>query len=302
MRYNVAMSCGYDGQVALWSFGESAGSSSSGSRAAVGSSSSKRLGAAAAPAAPLRHTSAPSSATAPAAILSGHGDPVLECTYNGTVCATGARNGGLILWDLNTCEAISRIRAHRGSVTAIEPLPGNNCFLTAGVDGLVKLWDPREKTSSLAIPAHAGEVSRVPMVGAVAASQASSASSRGGGGGGRGSQQGRGRGGGGISTSSSLVKGSGGGGGGAGSGGGGEIAAAAIACMCVLRREGGGGASLVVTGGADSDVCVLDARMDFAVVHRWQHHKLGLYSICALGDSCVMTGDGAGTVVCVCTE
>ena len=87
----------------------------------------------------------------------------------------------------------------------------------------------------------------------------------------------------------------------------GAVAAAAVACMVALPTRGGGACSSVVTGGADSAVCLVDVRFvgggGTRVVQRWAHHRVGLYSLCAAGggaggDRCFFSGDGAGMLLC----
>ena len=80
--HNVALSLGYDGNVLLWSFPDS-------------SSTSKRTGR--------------TSAYTPAAVLTGHDCPVLECSYTGGRLASGGKDGGLILWACETGEIVARL-------------------------------------------------------------------------------------------------------------------------------------------------------------------------------------------------
>ena len=73
----------------------------------------------------------------------------------------------------------------------------------------------------------------------------------------------------------------------------------AVSCMSMaLEERGSGGISYIVTAGADSAVCLLDARRNFSIVERWEHHRIGVYSMCVIGGDCVMTGDGSGGMLC----
>ena len=291
---NIALSCGYDANAVLWSFGDefynNSSSSGSGSGSAGTGHSSSMIKSS------TRKTATPSSSvSAQSSILSGHSEAIVECALSGdSMAITGDRLGGLILWDLSTYSPIRNIaKGHRGSITSLLSLShcssddegieiGPELFLSAGVDGIVRLWDPRVKgpRSALEIPAHAGISNSI-----IPNNSGGKLIT-----GGRGSGSGSGR-------------GSGGSGSGSGTGTGGKvgIAAAAIACMATLTPKGGGDISGVVTGGADSTVCLLDARMSFQVVERWEHHRTGVYSICTVGSNCVFTGDGSGMMHCYST-
>jgi WD40 repeat protein len=111
-RYNVALSCGYDGEVLAWAFGGGG----------VASRSPPR----------------------PAMRLSGHKAPVLECCFNGPTVASGTKEGTLFFWDLTTGELLNKHKAHKnGPVTSLIAIEGTPMFASGGADGLVKLWDPR---------------------------------------------------------------------------------------------------------------------------------------------------------------
>ena len=69
---------------------------------------------------------------------------------------------------------------------------------------------------------------------------------------------------------------------------------------CVGGAVGGAGAGYVVTGGADSVVAVTDLRGgvgNYGVVDKHAHHHGGLYSLCVVGDCCVLSGDGQGMLM-----
>lgn len=114
-RYNLAVSCGYDKAISLWKFPEARG----------------RPG-------PLK---------GPAMTLRGHENPVLEFFFNDGILGSGARDGTVCFWDLETGRLINRHRAHAGPISFVDSLEGeDSLFISAGGDGCVKLWDHREKT------------------------------------------------------------------------------------------------------------------------------------------------------------
>jgi len=148
---NIAISCGYDKNVSIWSLRDNGKSRVSGTnrtsivRSGVSKSSS---------------SSSSSSTISTSTVLRGHADAVVECAFYGNTLASGSRDGGLILWDTNTSSSTHKIRAHQGTITCIESFAESSIplFLTTGEDGYVKLWDPRgsSATDSLInkIPAH----------------------------------------------------------------------------------------------------------------------------------------------------
>ena len=308
---NIALSCGYDASAVLWSFSDEFynNSSSSGSGGGTGSGTGTGHSSSMIKSSTRKTATPSSSVSAQSSILSGHSEAIVECALSGdSMAITGDRLGGLILWDLSTFSPIRNIsKGHRGSITSLLSLShcssddegieiGPELFLSAGVDGIVRLWDPRVKgpRSALEIPAHAGISNSI-----IPNNSGGKLIT-----GGRGVGGGSGRGSGGSGSSSGSVgggRGSGGSGSGPGTGGKIGIAAAAIACMATLTPKGGGDISGVVTGGADSTVCLLDARMSFQVVERWEHHRTGVYSICTVGSNCVFTGDGSGMMHCYST-
>ena len=268
---NVAISCGYDANVVLWSFGDS----DSGESTITDNKSVVRSS--------VRKTPSTSSTTtsAQSVIMTGHAEAVVECALSGDAMAmTGDRLGGVVIWDLSAHSPIRNIsKSHRGSITSIISL--NHCsnddsgyeigpalFLSGGVDGIVRLWDPRVggNKAALEIPAHAGICNAPPST--------DKSKSK--------------------SPSTSMVPNG-------KSGGKIGIAAAAISCLASLSPKGGGDVSGVITGGADSAICFLDGRMSFAVVERWEHHRTGIYSMLPVSDDCVLTGDGAGMMHCYST-
>ncbi|EDO07541.2 WD domain G-beta repeat family protein [Babesia bovis T2Bo] len=60
-----------------------------------------------------------------------------------SLIATGSKINVVSLWDPSTREQISTIHAHKAPICKVSWNPDGYSFLTAGVDGLVKLWDLR---------------------------------------------------------------------------------------------------------------------------------------------------------------
>ena len=52
----------------------------------------------------------------------------------------------------------------------------------------------------------------------------------------------------------------------------------------------------MVTAGADKTVCVLEPRMNYQSIHRFNEHKDYIYSLTVVGDICI-SGDGQGHVI-----
>lgn len=56
---------------------------------------------------------------------------------------TGSKINVVSLWDPNTREQVSTVHAHKSAICKVAWNPEGYSFLSAGVDGLVKLWDIR---------------------------------------------------------------------------------------------------------------------------------------------------------------
>lgn len=287
-RFNIAMSCSYDGNIAVWNFGNEADVAESKSNSAVVTSRSSG------------RAPAPAVGQLPISYLAAHTEPVLECGFRGDVFVSGDKSGSMIVWDLQRCQPKHRFRAHPGPITAVDCMEDRNTIITCGTDGFVKIWDPRSSGSGLVhkIPAHI----QTPVAPA-APSRAGASSGRGG----TLTVAGRGRGGSAVASRTAVIgagagRGLSGGRGApapAASGGGG---ASAISCMAVTSSRGSSSdATYIITGSgspADSSLVVTDIRQDFRPVSRWDHHRNGVYSLCVVGDQCVMSGDGMGTLLC----
>jgi WD40 repeat protein len=275
---NNSISCGYDGNIEIWKLNESSVSSSTfvppqSSRSKLSSSVN-------------RSSNTPSVRLSPAAILSGHADPVLECSYYGDRLASGDKGGNLMVWDLQRGEALHRFRAHPGPITAIECNNSSNVIITAATDGFVKIWDPRSAGSGL--------VAKVPVyVHETEPSRASSSLPKGGRGrnsltaatarGGR-TSVGRSA----PSSSSMLASST-------------PVSYPVSMMACTYSRGSSNDMNYIITGGGSPEDCrivVLDSRNNFQPVCSWDHHRNGVYSLCVVGDNAVFSGDGVGTVLC----
>lgn len=271
-RYNIGMSCCYDGSITIWNFIDASGlpdnRSSHLTRGSGRTMSSQR-------AAPMSTVSVPSTQ------LLGHSEAVLECAYRGNTFVSGDKGGFMMMWDMNIGEPKHRFRAHPAGVTAIECLEDENTIITCGTDGYVKIWDPRTDGSGLVhkIPAHIRQ-NRNPERTAVRTigGRVTSVDGR---------QMTTSR-----TTGKSDAKAS------RTSGGGVEMIAGAISCMSTVGSRGSsGGTNYIITGSGsppDSSVAVTDIRSSFKPVIRWTHQQNGVYSLCAVGEECVLSGDGRG--------
>ena len=90
------------------------------------------------------HTS--TNSASPVAVLLGHKSPIIVVESSRDTVAAGGKDGGLLVWDIETCQTLARVRGHRDApCSTIKMSFDSKCMITAGGDGKVKLWDPREK-------------------------------------------------------------------------------------------------------------------------------------------------------------
>lgn len=262
LRHNMALTCTYDGTISIWRF-EDAQSS------AAGGTNSSRLRA---------NVNRASSSYSPSSYLYGHTQPVTECCFRGNTVVSGDKSGSLLVWDLQQSELLHRFRAHPGPITALESVEDGNIIITCGTDGYVKVWDPRSSGTGLVhkIPSHVITTNGVANDGSRAINPIKKPA-------GRGSA---------VSRSSQSVAASAQ-----------KVVASAIGCMSTVRNRGSASdVTYIVTGSGgadDSSVAVVDMRSSSPdVLCRFRHHRNGVYSMCVVGDSCVLTGDGVGTMLC----
>lgn len=166
--------------------------------------------------------------------LSGHSSPVIDMAGGGAVggggssgLVSGARDGDVFVWDSATHALVRRYHGHTGSVTRVLGVEGEvHLWLSAGGDGVVKLFDARERVCVSSVAVRAGD--KAPSVGA-------------------------------------------------------------MACA----------GSLVLAGGADGGVRVLDLRRaGGGVLREWRLHQTAVYSLCVVGAH-VFSGDAQGMVHCL---
>lgn len=294
-RYNLAMSCNYNGKIAVWKFHDDIAEQdhmkddTKHSHVPIRSSNIE-----------LRNAMI---STSPLTYLSAHVEPVLECGYMGNVFVSGDKSGSMIIWDLTTCEAKHKFRAHPGPITAVDCMDDRCTVITTGTDGYVKIWDPRAAGSGLVakIPAHVGIIQATPssttttrVVSTKNTSYSGSSNN--------------------IKSKSSkqityptttttssnkkpntiqeqsmIASGP-------------PVSSSAISCLGVV---GGKGSSsdlcYIVTGGGsamDSSLSIIDIRQGYQPITRYSHHRNGVYSLCIVGNETILSGDGMGTLFC----
>ena len=82
----------------------------------------------------------------PHSILRGHKSPVIVVKSSSDTVVAGGKDGGLLVWDIATSEVLARVRGHKDApCNSISISENSRYMVTAGGDGMVKLWDPRAK-------------------------------------------------------------------------------------------------------------------------------------------------------------
>ena len=240
-KANLAITCGYDKKINVWCFGQG------GNRV-------------------------PKS---PSLSLSGHENAIITLRHAYGLIASGARDGALYLWDLESQGMSSRYRAHKGQLSCMTVLSasgyrGNSsssgssssssCLIaTGGTDGVVKLWDSRAKGSICSAPVHApGAVSILEGLGDYSN----------------------------ISNNINVSNDNG------SENNGGIVAPSDLHLL---------------TGGADNTGHLLEARMGWKPLFSWQHARNCIYSAMTMTGSssnsssingCAFIGDGEGMMYC----
>lgn len=270
-RYNAAVSCGYDGNIELWRFGEADVSMPRNVRPIRGSFGSTAAS-----------SSGASSSISPATVLTGHTQPVLEASYFNHMLASGDKGGAMMTWDLSTGQALSRFRAHPAAITCMDFGDDDHTIITCGTDGYVKVWDPRSTGSGMVLKVLAHQANTAPSHAPPAVGARAGRT-------GRGSASGRG------AASRALVPS----GRPAPSPAAGP-AGAPVGVMGLLYGRGpGSSVSYIVTGGGspdDSSLALIDMRRG-EIATRWDHHRNGVYSLCVVDNDCVLSGDGLGSLL-----
>lgn len=283
-RNNVAMSCSYDGRISVWKFSDDDDIHMKDDEALeqMHSRVAKRSN--------MDIRSQPLHSI-PLTYLSAHTEPVLDCGYHNDVLVSGDKSGSMIIWDLVTCTAKHKFRAHPGAITAVDCLDDRGTVVSAGTDGYVKVWDPRIQGSGLVakLPAHIQPASSTAVHPPIPqrslqtgrTSSTLSPTGRGRGSSGRGGAAGRG-----PQDERSTAR----------------VVSSAISTLGIVRGRGSSGdVSYIITGSgspADSSIAVMDVRNSFQPVSRWNHQRNGVYSLCIVGEESVFSGDGAGTLLC----
>ena len=97
-------------------------------------------------------------------VLKGHGAPILAMAVTESGCvASGARNGEVRVWDINTQKSIRNVSsAHDGHVTALlwDREESNTFVWSGGQDGCVKQWDVRARAPIQSLPLHQNSAGR----------------------------------------------------------------------------------------------------------------------------------------------
>jgi WD40 repeat protein len=75
--------------------------------------------------------------------LRGHNAAISDVAIspNERLAAAGARDGKVLIWNVNTGEIIARFEGHNDRVTAVAFSPDGDHLLTASTDGMARLWD-----------------------------------------------------------------------------------------------------------------------------------------------------------------
>ncbi|KAH8832887.1 WD40-repeat-containing domain protein [Flagelloscypha sp. PMI_526] len=84
-------------------------------------------------------------ATRCSSTLSGHGSPILCCSFSptGNTCATGAGDATARLWNLDTETPSHTLTGHTGWVLCVEWEGRERWLVTGGHDNQVRMWDPK---------------------------------------------------------------------------------------------------------------------------------------------------------------
>lgn len=94
--------------------------------------------------------------------LVGHGGPVkaVRISADGTHALTGSFDYSMIYWDLSgeTPRIARRFDEHDGAVNAVAFLPGSKRALSAGDDGIVRLWELETGKLLHAFKGHTGKI------------------------------------------------------------------------------------------------------------------------------------------------
>jgi WD40 repeat protein len=279
-RYNIALSCGYDCRAAVWSFPDSSQVTNVAgrSRTVTGSRAT---------------TSALNSCIAPTGYLVGSNEPMLDCTFMDNIATIVCRDGSVLLFDMTSNQCVREYKGHTGQITALDGMRyltsanGNGdesmagaCFATGGTDGYIKVWDARVRGS--AVMEKRPHVSRAPTPSGASTSSAA-----------RPPQKSK-------SIAASLANSKTKSASAPSASSGTAMRAATVASLASFSSRGSsnGASTYLASAGSDSRIFILDIRQALGEVCSYDHAKVGLYSLCVAGDSCLFAGDGSGMIYC----
>jgi WD40 repeat protein len=82
----------------------------------------------------------------------------IEFSSDGTMLATGGREGAVKLWDLALAKEAACLRGHDGRVNAVALSPDGSLAVSGGADGRVVLWDLWTGKAAARFEGHSGEI------------------------------------------------------------------------------------------------------------------------------------------------
>ncbi|MGD2205177.1 MAG: BTAD domain-containing putative transcriptional regulator [Anaerolineae bacterium] len=93
-------------------------------------------------------------------VFQGHTAPVQTVAIDpeGRTALSGSADGSLILWNIETGEALRRLEGHEGTVHSVAFLPGGQQVLSGSADGSLILWDLNTGRALRRLAGHDGEV------------------------------------------------------------------------------------------------------------------------------------------------
>lgn len=65
----------------------------------------------------------------------------VDSTPDSSQLISGSLDKTIILWDVSTAKPLRRIRAHIGAVNCVKFNEDASVFISASIDGMIKIWD-----------------------------------------------------------------------------------------------------------------------------------------------------------------
>ncbi len=98
--------------------------------------------------------------TTPAQVVLEHGSGVTSVVLSrdSTTLASGAVDGTVKLWDVNTHKNIAILEEHTGDISSVSFSPNGMLLASGSVDGTVKLWDVNTHKNIATLKGHADPV------------------------------------------------------------------------------------------------------------------------------------------------